>query len=738
MAGGSLMMSLVLVVQFSLFAHIEDVAANVDSRKEKKHEKFVPLVAFQCGFRNRFMSEDGAWLSDPSTLATCFSGKLDILKYCRKAYPKLDVTNIVEYSHEVEIPGWCREQGSSCRWTHTVRPYQCIVGEFHSEALQVPHGCRFGHINDRQSCNDYAHWKDAAYKHCKTKVVNDKRMAVRSFAVLEPCGLDLFTGVEFVCCPGDDKTEELEKKKVEGKETEDDDDDDYDDDDDDDDDDGDDDDDDDDDDGGNEDNDDGEYAEDSDDDDAKGLSAKSVLQDPYFKMSDPVNEHERFKEAQQRMEKRHRARINKVMREWSDLEARYKKMKKTDEKGAEAFKKEMTSRFQKTVTSLEEENKEQKKQLEDVHEERVQAHLNEKKRQATHDYRASLAVQMGAPNKHNVLKTLKTYIRAEEKDRTHMINRFRHLLRTDRDEAETYEPILIHQLRYIDLRINGTLAMLRDFPGLERQVRPIAVEFWTDYRRENTPEVAGDEYTLIGGDEQNIKLVHYYKDSYDRLHNPSRSRKTTLSMITVSEPKKVLHDLDEGGNSYDEEENSDASVEARKQSYDNTKKIVIEKIVQRRTGNKFDKKRPTAYETDNVDEDDEDDIEDTDEEPLSSSKSVERELHVEIEPIVSEPVRVHDLPPRPSYARHEPLQHFKMSAEDASASMFKISTNLLLIFVSAATVIFIVFATVLVRQRPRRRGFIEVDVCTPGERHVNGMQVNGYENPTYSFFDNKA
>lgn len=40
------------------------------------------------------------------------------------------------------------------------------------------------------------------------------------------------------------------------------------------------------------------------------------------------------------------------MREWSDLEARYKKMKKTDEKGAEAFKQEMTSRFQKTVCSM--------------------------------------------------------------------------------------------------------------------------------------------------------------------------------------------------------------------------------------------------------------------------------------------------------------------------------------------------------------------------------------------------
>ncbi|EFO18580.2 hypothetical protein LOAG_09916 [Loa loa] len=131
-------------------------------------------------------------------------------------------------------------------------------------------------------------------------------------------------------------------------------------------------------------------------------------------------------------------------------------------------------------------------------------------------------------------------------------------------------------------------------------------------------------------------------------------------------------------------------------------------------------------------------VDDTDEDLLSNSKSVERELHVEIEPIVSEPVRVHDLPPKPSFARHEPLKHFKISTEDASTSAFKTSKNLLLVFVFAATVIFVVFAIVLIRQRPRRRGFIEVDVCTPGERHVNGMQVNGYENPTYSFFDNKA
>lgn len=59
-------------------------------------------------------------------------------------------------------------------------------------------------------------------------------------------------------------------------------------------------------------------------DDGKDLSAKSILQDPYFKMSDPVNEHERFKEAQQRVEKRHRAKINKVFHEFCSFIAKSK------------------------------------------------------------------------------------------------------------------------------------------------------------------------------------------------------------------------------------------------------------------------------------------------------------------------------------------------------------------------------------------------------------------------------
>lgn len=49
-----------------------------------------------------------------------------------------------------------------------------------------------------------------------------------------------------------------------------------------------------------------------------------------------------------------------------------------------------------------------------------------------------------------------------------MLNRYRHLLHSNTDAAASFEPMLLHRLRYIDLRINGTLAMLRDFPDLEK------------------------------------------------------------------------------------------------------------------------------------------------------------------------------------------------------------------------------------------------------------------------------
>lgn len=49
-----------------------------------------------------------------------------------------------------------------------------------------------------------------------------------------------------------------------------------------------------------------------DDSDEKDPDEK-IEQDPYFRLSDPDNEHERFKDAEDRLEKKHREKVAKVL-----------------------------------------------------------------------------------------------------------------------------------------------------------------------------------------------------------------------------------------------------------------------------------------------------------------------------------------------------------------------------------------------------------------------------------------
>ena len=83
--------------------------------------------------------------------------------------------------------------------------------------------------------------------------------------------------------------------------------------------------------------------EDEEDEDKK----LDISQDPYFKKVDYSREHENFKDALDRVEKKHRSKIEEVMKEWTELEERYNQMKNKDPKGADHFKASMTNRFQK-------------------------------------------------------------------------------------------------------------------------------------------------------------------------------------------------------------------------------------------------------------------------------------------------------------------------------------------------------------------------------------------------------
>lgn len=117
-----------------------------------------------------------------------------------QVYPGRDITNIVESSHYQKIGGWCRQgalNAAKCkgaqRW---IKPFRCLEGPFQSDALLVPEGCLFDHIHNASRCWPFVRWNQTGATACQ-----DRGMQMRSFAMLLPCGISLFSGVEFVCCP---------------------------------------------------------------------------------------------------------------------------------------------------------------------------------------------------------------------------------------------------------------------------------------------------------------------------------------------------------------------------------------------------------------------------------------------------------------------------------------------------------------------------------------------------------
>lgn len=69
-------------------------------------------------------------------------------------------------------------------------------GPFQSDALLVPENCLFDHIHNQSNCWTFGRWNATAGNACQ-----ERGLQLRSFAMLLPCGISLFSGVEFVCCP---------------------------------------------------------------------------------------------------------------------------------------------------------------------------------------------------------------------------------------------------------------------------------------------------------------------------------------------------------------------------------------------------------------------------------------------------------------------------------------------------------------------------------------------------------
>ncbi|XP_051565373.1 amyloid-beta A4 protein-like isoform X4 [Myxocyprinus asiaticus] len=666
-----------------------------------------PQVAMFCGKLNMHINvQSGKWEQDPTGTKTCIGTKEGILQYCQEVYPDLQITNVVEANQPVSIQNWCKIGRPQCRsHTHIVVPYRCLVGEFVSDALLVPDKCKFLHQERMDMCESHLHWHTVAKESC-----GDRSMNLHDYGMLLPCGIDRFRGVEFVCCPVEEQkeldSEEQEEansdvwwggaeseytdssvlreqvtSKPEPARTEDDEeinneegelwdkDEDGD---------------------GEDDEDDEEDDDDEDTTEEQDTSEQTsnvamttttttttesieeVVRVPtmapspadavdgYLEAPGDMNEHTRFQKAKESLEAKHREKMSEVMREWEEAERQAKNLPRAD-------KKTIIQRFQERVEALEKEAASERQQLVETHMAQVEALLINRRRQALESYLSAL--HSDQPRPRQVLNLLKKYIRAEQKDRQHLLKHFEHVREVDPKKASQLRPFLMTNLRVIKERINQFLGDLYKVPQVAAEIQDQVAILMQRDQAEVTQQLSSLQSKM---------RVSYGNDA---LMPDLPDSTTPLDTLPPEEDGLGFH--------------------------------------------------PERFNQPNTD------------------NQKEKDQGQPIEPVDARPIPERDLPTRPEIPmvrldieeRHNAGydvrdKRLMFLAEDMGSNKGAI-IGLMVGGVVIATVIVITLVMLRKKQYTSiHHGVIEVDAAvTPEERHLTKMQQNGYENPTYKFFE---
>ncbi|XP_040836618.1 amyloid-beta precursor protein isoform X6 [Ochotona curzoniae] len=678
-----------------------------------------PQIAMFCGKLNMHMNvQNGKWEPDPSGTKTCIGTKEGILQYCQEVYPELQITNVVEANQPVTIQNWCKRSRKQCKThAHIVIPYRCLVGEFVSDALLVPDKCKFLHQERMDVCETHLHWHTVAKETCSEKSTN-----LHDYGMLLPCGIDKFRGVEFVCCPLAEESDSVDSADAEeddsdvwwgGADT------DYAD--------------------GSEDKvvevaeeeevADAEEEEGNDDEDVEDDDElEEEAEEPYEEATErttsiatttttteSVEEVVRvsqslFKTTQEPLpqdpvklpttaastpdavdkyletpgdENEHahfqkaKERLEAKHRErMSQVMREWEEAERQAKNLPKADKKAVIQHFQEKVESLEQEAANERQQLVETHMARVEAMLNDRRRLALENY--ITALQAVPPRPRHVFNMLKKYVRAEQKDRQHTLKHFEHVRMVDPKKAAQIRSQVMTHLRVIYERMNQSLSLLYNVPAVADEIQ--------------------DEVDELLQKEQN------YSDDVlaNMISEPRISYGNDALMPSLTETKTTVELLPVNG--------------------------------------EFSLDDLQPWHPFGVD-------------------SVPANTENEVEPVDARPAADRGLTTRPGSGltniKTEEISEVKMDAEFRHDSGYEVHHQKLVFFaedvgsnkgaiiglmvggVVIATVIVITLVMLKKKQYTSiHHGVVEVDAAvTPEERHLSKMQQNGYENPTYKFFE---
>lgn len=804
------------------YCYVEALTANLDNGLTH----FMPMFAMLCGhgkFHNQYLNEQKQWVTDNDPTATCIKDKLEILEYCRKVYPKKDIRNIVESNHYYKIDNWksvksTRHHQNTNEKQRFVKPIRCLEGNFQSDALLVPEHCVFDHIHNASACESNTYWNRTANQSCK-----DKGKMLQSYAVLLPCGVGIFNGVEFVCCPlstsssqneisdrprnfiessdfrlpsfsaseNEAKTNEklikpnnkklLNKKQRFNKDDQDDDrdenssmEDDSDN-------------------QGNTANDqdikydenfDGKYKDEDDDkrplpkkvSSGKKLSKISNQEDDddeyydddyhdddykeensirssttttttttttetpleiYYSHFDSKNEHNLFKMAEDSLKKIQLEKMKKIFKDYADFQTRLgekkdKRSRKVSKKSSsrnqdeveldENLKKTMEKRYEDALESLELQNNEEKQQLNAMHQQRVLTLINMKKQEATDCYTSSLNQTPLKPKK--IQKCLEKLMKSLEKDRIHTLHHYKHLLQVSSKLALKEKAATLTHLENLIVIANRSISMLNKYPTLNDKIRNHIIAFWHNLRGVPFNQLISrdTEQQIMEKYEEEIAQKQQEKEHRKMLEEVKKERMNELKSTST---KKSSDDLNNKSQTTDQKSTIAVSSTATSSVDSNTEKSGT---------NKSSNIKYTARYTANS----------------KMTKQLGNKQAAQLHQQINKPIVANM-----QHSRQHHEASFKLSEqlpEQHHLSGFKPieqqnqHTYVTFSIAGIAIVLAIISGVVLYRNSSSSahlsQGFVALQqqqanqqINNNEQQQVEALQINGYENPTYKYFE---
>ncbi|CAF3821790.1 unnamed protein product [Rotaria sp. Silwood1] len=634
-------------------------------------------------------------------ISSCVNNEQSILEFCQQAYPTLHIGNIVRLDTILSFENWCElitpiidKNGDNihrCKQNNDIeekiQPFRCLYQSFQREKIILPTiDCSIHSIMNTGECLRAEKLQKLASIECANKTMNLNH----SIMTLDWCGLSLFRGIEFVCCP-------INK------------------------------------------NDDNDYETSIDEQDNNLIEDNPIQESThrriiamtiatrepswmedyrrwntdsaYFADDEDMNdyqpspvpksdENQRFTKDKETFKQKYKEQIDQLKSRWQIRQNEIQLLAHHNITAAQNQYEISEIQFRQEYEIIKQSANRERIRMNELHEIHLDIILNELKTEANNKL---LNIWNEKPLKtENVEKALYNYLQILLRDRIHLVNRYERLRAVDPEQAERKRMSIHERLRLIVDRINDALNQLRLYPNLQSKIQPRLDSLFVEY----------DEVNQAAE-----KLLIDYAATSSSSTTTTSTKKNRLLPLGRDEKKIYPFLTSSTTNSYDSNDEYDY---ATNDEYDEE-------------DDETDKKFSTSSTTTSIDIINYDQIDAGDSDWDINNDDTESVFDVKID---------------------DQNQQAFINENDIRTLIptKRISRNILITYLPyifgcllILCIIIGIFIFHFIKQNrsygnkyEKKYVFTEVESYTPDEKTLHTLQMNGYENPTYKFFESQT